>query len=177
MYSTNNLNKPAVSSAVAYDRRIISNGFVPSCTDNEALPKGEVGTARERQPSLVSNGVGTRLNGMDNISELLINIVTCIEPNDTGLYPKGKQSVNLLLAGVTRTSVLPVDRQILTHSLLLTWNMVSPYLSRKSGKRTARQAYGGAGIGLWKKQMPFCNETDRNLNVIPLRKQADFRIR
>jgi hypothetical protein len=100
-----------------------------SCSDNEALPKGEVSTVRERQPSLVSNGVGARLNGMDNISELLINIVTFKEPNDTGLYPKETQSANLFRAGVTRTLALPVDRHILTHSMLLTWNMISPYLS------------------------------------------------
>ena len=82
---SNNLIEPAVSSAVAYGRCITSNGFVLSCSDNEALPKGEVRTVRERQPSLVSNGVGARLNGMDNISELLVNIATLNEPNDTGL--------------------------------------------------------------------------------------------
>ena len=39
---SNNLIEPAVSSAVAYGRCITSNGFVLSCSDNEALPKGEV---------------------------------------------------------------------------------------------------------------------------------------
>ena len=39
---SNNLIEPAVSSAVAYGRCITSNGLVLSCSDNEALPKGEV---------------------------------------------------------------------------------------------------------------------------------------
>lgn len=36
----------------------------------------------------------------------------------TGSNPKGTQSDNLFHAGVTRTTVLPVDRQILTHSIV-----------------------------------------------------------
>ena len=39
---SNNLIEPAVSSAVAYGRCITSNGLVLSCSDNEALPKGEI---------------------------------------------------------------------------------------------------------------------------------------
>ena len=64
---SNNLIEPAVSSAVAYGRCITNNGLVLSCSDNEALPKGEVRTARERQLPLVSSGRGARLNGMNNV--------------------------------------------------------------------------------------------------------------
>ena len=39
---SNNLIEPAVSSAVAYGGGITNNGLVLSCSDNEALPKGEV---------------------------------------------------------------------------------------------------------------------------------------
>lgn len=75
-----------------------------SCPDNEALPKGGVRTVRERQPLLALNGVGARLNGMNNICEPLINVVTSNELlTMLGSNPKGTQSVNLLHAKVTRT--------------------------------------------------------------------------
>lgn len=47
LQKSNNLIEPAVSSAVAYGRCITSNGLVLSCSDNEALPKGEIWTVRE----------------------------------------------------------------------------------------------------------------------------------
>lgn len=42
--------------------------------------------------------------------------------------------------------------------------MVTPYLSRK-GKRAARRADGGAGLGCRKKRTPSCNEADTGFNV------------
>jgi RNA-directed DNA polymerase len=42
--------------------------------------------------------------------------------------------------------------------------VVTPYLSRK-GKRAARRADGGAGLGCRKKRMPSCNEADTGFNV------------
>ena len=75
-----------------------------SRTNNEALPKGEVRTARERQLPLVSSGRGARLNGMNNVCEPLINVVTSNELlMILGSNPKGTQSDNLLHAKVTRT--------------------------------------------------------------------------
>jgi len=44
------------------------------------------------------------------------------------LEPKGKQSDNFVSCGVTRTIALPADIQNLTHSLLTTRNVVSPYI-------------------------------------------------
>jgi hypothetical protein len=32
-----------------------------------------------------------------------------------------------------------------------------------------------AGRGCWKKRMPFCNGTDRDCNIVPPCKRADFR--
>jgi hypothetical protein len=42
--------------------------------------------------------------------------------------------------------------------------VVTPYLSRK-GKRAARRADGGAGLGCRKKRTPSCNEADTGFNV------------
>jgi hypothetical protein len=39
-----------------------------------------------------------------------------------------------------------------------------------------RHAVGEAGRGCWKKRMPLCNGADRDCNIIPLRKQADFQL-
>jgi hypothetical protein len=41
------------------------------------------------------------------------------------------------------------------------------------GKRLARVADRSAGRGCWKKQMPFCNGTDRKRQLL-CDKQADF---
>jgi len=37
-----------------------------------------------------------------------------------------------------------------------------------SGQPAVRQAYGGAGLGCWKKRTPYCNGTDTGLNVTRL---------
>ena len=52
--------------------------------------------------------------------------------------------------------------------------MASPYLSLL-GKRTARNAYGGAGKGCRRKRKPCCNGADRDSGSVPTRKGADFR--
>jgi hypothetical protein len=46
----------------------------------------------------------------------------------------------------------------------LTWNVETPYRSLR-GQQAARLAYGGAGLGCWKKRMPGCNGSDTGLNV------------
>ena len=46
-------------------------------------------------------------------------------------------------------------------SLLLMWNLVSPYFSRK-GKRTARGADGDVGMGSWRKRMLVSNRSDKD---------------
>lgn len=94
---SNNLIEPAVSSAVAYGRCITSNGLVLSCSDNEALPKGEVWTVRGKQLLLVSYSRGARLDGMNNKCELLLKHRDCRKAKDYWqALPKGMQSVNPL---------------------------------------------------------------------------------
>jgi hypothetical protein len=83
-----------------------------------------------------------------------------------GSSPKGCNEDNLVQSEVTRTTLLPAERQILTHSLSLIRNMVSLYLSGlRTGKPTARKAERGAGIGVWKKRTPFRNGMDRGFKV------------
>lgn len=94
---SNNLIEPAVSSAVAYGRCITNNGLVLSCSDNEALPKGEVWTVRGKQLLLVSYSRGARLDGMNNKCELLLKHRDCRKAKDYWqALPKGMQSVNPL---------------------------------------------------------------------------------
>jgi len=84
------------------------------------------------------------------------------------------------------TKFLPAERQFLRHSqTALTWNLVSLYFRCiESSRPTARKAVGSAGRGNLKKQMPFCNGTDRGKvkSVVTAfkvdastRKGADFR--
>ena len=79
---SNNLIEPAVSSAVAYGRCITNNGLVLSCSDNEALPKGEVLTVRGRHLLLVSYSRGARRDGMNNKCELLRKHRDCRKAKD-----------------------------------------------------------------------------------------------
>jgi hypothetical protein len=52
--------------------------------------------------------------------------------------------------------------------------METPLASPENrGKRLARVADRSAGRGCWKKQMPFCNGTDRKWQL-PCDKLADF---
>jgi hypothetical protein len=58
--------------------------------------------------------------------------------------------------------VPPVNRRRLTLKLSFKRNVVSPYHRLEIGKPVARQAVGGAGRGMWRKQRPLCNEADRD---------------
>jgi hypothetical protein len=160
--------KLIVPSIKPMDTCITSNCFVRCCPDKVALPKGKVLTVRKGQRLLVSNGWGAWLNDMANESELsMTHRQGRNKPKDTGLELKGTQSDSLEPCGVTRTQGLPVYRQSLSRSLSLTQNTVSPYsFCRKAGKRAVRQAEWGAGKGLWKKRMSFCNGMNTDLNVI-----------
>src|SRR5436305_7618843 len=58
----------------------------------------------------------------------------------------------------------PGRQQVPNPTLLRKRNVVTPYLSRK-GKRAARRADGGAGLGCRKKRTPSRNEADTGFNV------------
>ena len=99
---------------------------------------------------------------MENLGELLINVVRTNEPKALiGLNQKVNgwyKSFPLLLSQTLQPSA---NRQLLTHSLVHKWNVVSPP-STHEGKQTVRQADGTTGKGGWKKPMPSCNEMDRS---------------
>ena len=44
------------------------------------------------------------------------------------------------------------------------WNVETPYRSLP-GQQAAKSAYGGAGVGYWKKRMLRCNGVDTGFNV------------
>jgi hypothetical protein len=51
-----------------------------------------------------------------------------------------------------------------------------PGTSPARGKHSARGVDGVPGKGSWKKRMPPCNRADRDCNIVPPRKRADFRL-
>jgi len=171
--------KPAVSSAVAYGYMRYQQW---SCVkqSGQSSPFERRSQSREAETTLqVSCGWGARLNGMNNKSELLINIVTLNKPKIlTGLTQKGRSRIIPSRLGLHEQQNCRWNRQILTHSFVTYAEHGKPvFLLSNSGQRAVRQAYGSAGIGLQKKRTPLCNGADRGLNVTLLRKQADFCVR
>lgn len=105
------------------------------------------------------------LSGMTNASELLINTVMYDKPKMlTGLNQKVRGRLPLIRFGGTRTSWPPVERQGLTHFVTLVEHG-KPVSSPLKGRSTARKTIEGAGTGMWRKQMPGCNGSDRGCAV------------
>ena len=98
---------------------------------------------------------------MANPGERLINIVNRNKPKVLkGLSQKATESAQGLCNVLSGATGLPVDRARLTHSMLLQWNMETPYVSQK-GKQPVRRAHRRAGMGGWKKRRPSCSGVDR----------------
>ena len=149
---SNKLIETAVSSAVAYGRCITSNGLVLSCSDNEALPKGEIWTVRGKQPLLVSYSRGARLDGMNNKCELLLKHRDCRKAKDYWqALLKGMQSVNPFDSRITRTLVLPVKRQILTHLIVTYTEHGKPVSLLYFRKASRKVSLWGCGYGIAEK--------------------------
>lgn len=165
-----------VPSPIAYPLALRSN---PRCEAREQGAGGlghreRIARCARRLPA--SGGLGVRLGGKVNICELLINVVRSNEPKMlTGSAQKGRGWLALLQPGATWTSTPPANRQDLTRSCHSMRNTVSPYLSLR-GRRTARNVDRDAGRGWRRKRTPRCNRADRDCNIIPLRKQAHFRL-
>jgi hypothetical protein len=104
---------------------------------------------------------GTRVDGMENAGEPLINVVRTNKPKALiGLSQKacgGHRSFPFLLS---QTLAPPADRRLLTHPMAQKRNVVSPALSLQ-GQQAVRCAYGASGRGGWKKQRPRGNGVDR----------------
>lgn len=104
---------------------------------------------------------------MVNASELLINVVTMIEPTAViGSGQNGMWSCCLALesghVGHCTTGG-QAGPSLFTSSV---WNRVSPNF-RPRGRRTARNADGSEGKGGRRKRMPSCNGADRGWNITP----------
>jgi hypothetical protein len=121
--------KPAVPSAVAYRcmRGWQRPGVKPSRQSN---PPFRATIIREESRHLQAQcGWDARLNDKTNISELPVSHRQSKQAKDAErLEPKGMWRVVSPTHGGTRIRTSPVKRQGLTHSLLFTRNMVSPYL-------------------------------------------------
>ncbi len=79
-------------------------------------------------------------------------------------WPKGTEAGGGFSGATSWSGRLPVDSRYLTPHILLERNVETPYLPCK-GRRTARRADGGAGLGCRKKRIPSCNGADTGLNV------------
>jgi hypothetical protein len=98
---------------------------------------------------------------MANTCAPLINVVRTNKPKGLkGLDQKVSDQVEAVPSLSPADVASPADRRSLTHPMVLVWNVVSPYLSRK-GKRAVRQAHGGAGLGRRRKRRPSCSGMDR----------------
>jgi hypothetical protein len=87
----------------------------------------------------------------------------------TSLDQNGKQPVNPLLFGITRTKALPADGRVLIRELVVYAELGKPLFSPvMQGKPTAREAEGGEGMRLRKKRTLPCNGEDRDWNIILL---------
>ena len=125
-------------------------------------PKGE---RRDREATMflqASLRVGARVDGMEKVSEPLINVVKTNKPKALiGLSQKARGGDRCSLLHLSQTTLPPAKKRLLTHPMAHKGNVVSP-ASSLSGQRTVRQAYGVSGRGGWKKRRPLCNEADRD---------------
>jgi len=100
---------------------------------------------------------------MVNRCELLINVVNKDKPKMLkGLSQKGKGSgMDAPNSSITDEEP-PAKMQDLTHAGTCT-ERGKPvgFPGTNQGKRAARDADGPAGMGWWRKRMPFCNGKDR----------------
>ncbi len=85
-----------------------------------------------------SRRVGARVDGMENVSEPLINVVRTNKPKAlTGLSQKARGWNRCFPFRLSQTIQPPAERRLLTHPMTHEWNVVSPAPSR-TGQRTVR---------------------------------------
>ena len=101
------------------------------------------------------------MNGMDNESELPINVVNAKRAKDAvRLEPKGEWS-SLEVTSSSNVDTRTTGEKASPNSfgyLCRTWKLRN--LPLRKGKQAARRAEKIAGIGYGKKRMPRCNGTD-----------------
>ena len=95
----------------------------------------------------------------------------------TGSGQKARSRLFQCTYGTHGHSRLPVWYAGADSFVSLELNIVNPTFRPGSGAgASARNADGVAGRGDWKKRKPFCNGADRDCNIIPPCKRADFQL-
>ena len=104
---------------------------------------------------------------MVKVSESAIKTVSCNKPKRLlGLSQKASEAGCSSLHCDIVGHKLPGREQAPNPTYSWKRNLETPYRSRHgSGQRAVRHAYGGAGLGCWKKRMPCCNGADTGLKV------------
>ena len=128
------------------------------------------------QASVRSEG---RLDAMPNISELLTGIVTSEEPKTLIGSGQNRHAVGCSNLSLEHTDIETAGVEAGAKAFVsLKSNIVNP-TSRLLVLRQARPQgtlTGVAGRGDWRKQTPLCNGADRDGNIIPPCKRADFQL-
>jgi hypothetical protein len=95
----------------------------------------------------------------------------------TGSGQKARSRLFQRTHGTHGHSRLPVWWAGTNSFVSLGTNIVNPTLRPGCGAgASARNADGVAGRGCWKKRRPLCNGADRDCNIIPPCKRADFQL-
>jgi hypothetical protein len=93
----------------------------------------------------------------------------------TGSGQKARSRLFHCTHGTHGYSRLPVWHAGANSFVSLQLNITNPtFRLRVEAGASARNADGMAGRGCWKKQRPLCNGADRDCNIVPPCKQADF---
>ncbi len=93
----------------------------------------------------------------------------------TGSGQKARSRLLHCTLGAHGHTRLPVWKAGANSFMSLQLNMVNPTSRlRVEAGASARNAVGVAGRGCWKKRRPLCNGADRDCNITPPRKRADF---
>ena len=124
-----------------------------------------------------SSGLGARLGGMSNVSELPSGTVKISRAQDAEwLRPKWYRGRLLrLLSRSTRTHMTVGVLAGTNPPVSSMGNTVNPMSRFRPGAGAlARGAVEIAGTGSWRKRRPLCNGADRCGEVAPPRKRAHF---
>lgn len=123
-------------------------------------------TREEKRKLQASCGLGARFDGMVSICELLLKtVMTSKLKMLKSLAQKGSSQVILVSSKDTQTSSYRLKGRTYPISLSHKVEEGILYYSAQA-VRTCEGKDGNAGIGLWKKQMPFCNERDKRISTL-----------
>ena len=120
----------------------------------------------EKRKLQASCGLGARFDGMASICELLLKTV---RTNKLKMLKSLYQKVSSQVIPVSSrgTQTLRYRSKGRAYPIILSHEVEEGTLYYSAqAVRTCEGKNGNAGIGLWKKQMPFCNERDKRINTL-----------